>query len=300
MSESLSKIIDLFLDECISMNRYSEMTIKSYRTDLKIFLEFCNSEDKEGINDINQKLVKRFIAKSYTDGLAATTISRRLSATRRFFSFAHQNDYIKQNYISYLKNPKVSRKLPEIISVNEFDAVLTNIDKATEESNDNYDGCLHVVIFELLYGCSLRVSEVCNLRVSNVDLHGKQLKVLGKGNKERIIPIGDKSIPSIIKYLEARKSYCDNYLLINRKGKRINSRFVHRIVGKYLSEVTSLERKNPHLLRHSSATHLLDNGADLLAIKEILGHSNLSTTQIYTHTSIERLKKVYKQSHPKS
>lgn len=300
MAESIKDIVDYFFNECSSMNIYSQMTLKSYRKDLEIFMEFCASENKNHIDEINQKIVKKFLSKSYTDGLTTTTISRRLSAIRRFFNFAHQNDFVKQNYISYIKNPKVIRKLPEILSINEFDAVLNEIDKLCTQSNDIYDKYLFKVIFELLYGCSLRVSEVCNLLVQNVDLIEKQLKVLGKGNKERIIPIGEKSIPSFIEYLTVRNSNNEIYFLINKKGKRIYPRFVHRIVSKYLGNVTSLKKKNPHLLRHSSATHLLDNGADLLAIKEILGHSNLSTTQIYTHTSIERLKKVYKQSHPKS
>lgn len=300
MPESITNIIDLFFNESSSMNTYSKLTIKSYRKDLELFLEFCNSEDKTNMDEINLKVVKKFIAKSYSAGLSASTISRRLSAIRSFFSYAHQHNFLKQNYISYLKNPKVKRKLPEILSVNQFDLVLIDIEKSFSNPNLSFEKNLHTVIFELLYGCSLRVSEVCNILIQNLDLNGKQLKILGKGNKERIVPIGEKSIPNLKNYLLVRKSNIENYLLLTKKGKRIYPRLVQRIVSKYLSEVTSLQKKNPHLLRHSSATHLLDNGADLLAIKEILGHSNLSTTQIYTHTSIERLKKVYKQSHPKS
>jgi site-specific recombinase XerD len=157
------------------------------------------------------------------------------------------------------------------------------------------------VIFELLYGSALRVSELCNLNRADIDLERKTLRVTGKGNKIRIVPIGEKSIETLSNYLSKFPIKSLNEPLIEtKKGGRIYPRLVHRIVNKYLALVTDIKKKSPHVLRHSAATHMLDNGADIMAVKEILGHENLSTTQIYTHVSIERLKSTYKKSHPKS
>jgi len=156
-------------------------------------------------------------------------------------------------------------------------------------------------IFEILYGCAIRVDELCKLNYGDLDLKEQTLKVFGKGSKMRIVPVGEKSVEVINKYLKLKAFDVPTVpLFTNRKGKRIYQRFVHRLVNKYLSRVTDLKKKSPHVLRHSAATHMLDNGADLKAVKEILGHESLSTTQIYTHVSVERLKSTYKRSHPKS
>jgi integrase/recombinase XerC len=157
------------------------------------------------------------------------------------------------------------------------------------------------IIFEILYGCALRVSELCNIKYSDLDVAKSQIRVLGKGNKTRVVPIGEKSLVVLKEYLDLNpvNSHSD-YLIRNKNNQKIYPRFVHRIVNKYLSLVTDIKKKSPHVLRHSAATHMLDNGADLMAVKDILGHENLSTTQIYTHVSIERLKSTYKKSHPKS
>lgn len=299
MNKSIEDIISLFISEMSAVKRYSDLTVKSYKKDLEIFLAYCSNQKIYELEKVSLKLIKRFMAESKLSGNGPATISRRLSSLRKFLKYSLQNNYVKSNLISFVKNPKVKRKLPEILNQNEFLHVLELIDNKII-SDYSYKDVLDKLIFELLYGCSLRVSEVCNLRLDNVQLKSQQLKVLGKGNKERIVPIGSKSVESFDNYLKIRKFNVQSYFLTNEKGNRVNSRYVQRIVNKYLGAVTSLKKKNPHLLRHSSATHLLDNGADLIAIKEILGHSNLSTTQIYTHTSIERLKKVYKQSHPKS
>ena len=169
-----------------------------------------------------------------------------------------------------------------------------------EIDKDKKNAKLYKVIIELLYGCALRVSELCNLNYGDVNISSKTVRILGKGNKVRITPIGDKSIIVLNEYLSDKNLNSKDPLLIDRNGKRIYKRMVHRIVNKHLGKVSDLEKKSPHVLRHSAATHMLDNGADLRAVKEILGHENLSTTQIYTHVSIERLKTAYKKAHPKS
>jgi site-specific recombinase XerD len=194
-----------------------------------------------------------------------------------------------------VRNPKTSKKLPEITS---SENILKTFQLA-EEADDN--PALIKAIFEFLYGCSLRVSEVCNLKAGDVDLEKGSVRVLGKGSKTRIVPIGEQSKKNLAEYLSLFpvENFSQTFLR-NKSGKKLYEKYIYRIVNKYLSKVTDIRKKSPHILRHSSATHMLDNGADLRAVKEILGHENLKTTQIYTHVSIERLKQSYKKSHPKS
>jgi site-specific recombinase XerD len=227
-------------------------------------------------------------------GLEKISVSRKLASIRGFFKYAYKLNYIEANPASYISNPKSGRKLPEIVPQEIILNTYLEIDK------DQNNAKLYKVIFELLYGCALRVSELCNLNFGDIDIRSKTVRILGKGNKVRITPIGDKSIIVLNEYLSDKKLNSNNPLLIDKNGNRIYKRMVHRIVNKYLGKVSDLEKKSPHVLRHSAATHMLDNGADLRAVKEILGHENLSTTQIYTHVSIERLKIAYKKAHPKS
>ena len=227
--------------------------------------------------------------------LNTKSISRKLAVLRSLFKFSFQRDIIKGNPATDIHNPKTKRELPEVISTE----VILSAYLEAEKKDENPE--LIKVIFELLYGCAIRVSELCGLNKVDLDLSGQTLKVLGKGNKNRIVPIGNQSIQIIMNYLSARGNIKGKEpLIITGTGRRIYPRFVHRIINKYLSIVSDAKKKSPHVLRHSAATHMLDNGADLRAVKEILGHENLSTTQIYTHVSIERLKSTYKKSHPKS
>lgn len=231
------------------------------------------------------------------ENLTKTSISRKLSALRGLYGFAIKNELTTINPLTDLSNPKIERKLPEIISLDSFLEIFTLLNRSEENNNVQ----LIKAIFELLYGCALRVSELCNLRIKDISFQENTIRVLGKGAKIRIIPIGDISKEIVKKYLAFRDNIEGNSpLLLSVRGKRLSPRTVYGYVNKYIAKVSDIEKKSPHILRHSAATHMLDRGADLLAVKEILGHENLSTTQIYTHVSIERLKKTYKQSHPKS
>jgi site-specific recombinase XerD len=223
------------------------------------------------------------------------SIVRKLSSLRGLFKFAFKEDLINLNPTAQIRNPKTSKKLPEIASSED---ILKTFQLA-EETDD--DPQLVKVIFELLYGCSLRVSEVCNLKAGNVDLEKGLIRVLGKGSKVRMVPIGNKSKINLAEYLSffPVENYSEPFVR-NKSNKKLYEKFIYRLVNRYLSKVTDIRKKSPHILRHSSATHMLDKGADLRAVKEILGHENLKTTQIYTHVSIERLKQSYKKSHPKS
>jgi len=244
---------------------------------------------------VNERLIKSYLMHLSERDLEKISIVRKLSSLRGLFRFAFKEDLIKNNPTSQVKNPRTSKKLPEITSAE-------NILKTFELADSDAGNPLLIkVIFELLYGCSLRVSEVCNLKAGDVDLEKGLLRVLGKGSKTRIVPIGKQSKKNLAEYLSSSpvKNYSEPFVR-NKEDKKLYEKYVYRIVNKYLSKVTDIKKKSPHILRHSSATHMLDRGADLRAVKEILGHENLKTTQIYTHVSIERLKQSYKKSHPKS
>lgn len=292
----ISNLIENYLQELSSVRRYSEHTIRNYKKDLSRFEQFCSANAIYAITEVSERVIKRFLIDLNILELDKVSISRILSSVRGLLKYAFQKDILNINPAAYIKNPKVNRKLPEIMSVNN---ILTVYKKAEEEEKGK--SLLIKAIFELLYGCSLRVSELCGLIVGDYDSRNNTLKVFGKGSKFRIVPIGNKSIVILNEYLTTFPyGKISDPLLRTPKGNRLYPEFVYRIVNKYLTKTTELKKKSPHILRHSSATHMLDKGADLRAVKEILGHENLSTTQIYTHVSIERLKNTYKKSHPKS
>jgi site-specific recombinase XerD len=278
-----------------NIRRYSSNTVKSYQADFSDFIKYCNDYNKNDIALINDRFIKSYLMHLSEKKIEKISIVRKLSSLRGLFKFAFKEDLIKQNPTSQLKNPRTSKKLPEITST---ENILKTFELADESDNNPL---LVKVVFELLYGCSLRVSELCNLKAGDLDLEKSVVRVLGKGSKVRIVPVGEESKKNLADYLISypAKNYSEP-LLRNRTGGKIYEKYIYRIVNKYLSKVTDIKKKSPHILRHSSATHMLDRGADLMAVKEILGHENLRTTQIYTHVSIERLKKSYKKSHPKS
>lgn len=291
----IDNLIEKYLSEIKNIRRYSDNTVKSYRTDLEEFAVYCSEKQKTNLAEISERFIKSYLMILSEKDLDKKSIARKLAAIRSTFKYAYQNDLIIENPLSFISNPKSNRKLPEVVST----TLILEIYKLAEESDDNPE--LVKIVFEMLYGCALRVSELCDLRFSSVDIKKAQVRVLGKGNKMRIVPIGDKSLIVLNDYLLKNpvKSY-DDYLIRTKKNDKLYPRLVHRMINKYLTKVSDIKKKSPHILRHSAATHMLDNGADLRAVKEILGHENLSTTQIYTHVSIERLKSTYKKSHPKS
>lgn len=294
----LSLLSEKYLNNLKNIKRYSELTVKAYREDLSSFIEFCNNKSKNSSEEISEKFIKSFLMHLSGNGLSKKSISRKLSSIRGMFRFALNHNIIEHVPTIFIHNPKTQRNLPEIISYNMFQKVFENVDEFVDNKNR---AILIKTIFEILYGCAIRVSELCKINSVDLDLDQQTLKITGKGNKQRIVPVGSKSIPILREYINSKSIIEPNSpLLTNKNGKRIYPRFVYRIVNKYLSQVTDIKKKSPHVLRHSAATHMLDNGADLRAVKEILGHENLSTTQIYTHVSIERLKNAYKKAHPKS
>jgi site-specific recombinase XerD len=299
----IKEVYSEYINEIRNIKRYSPNTVVSYSKDLKSFMDYCTEYSKTEIEKISEKMIKSYLMILSESGLEKISVSRKLSSIRGFFRYAFKLNYIEVNPASSITNPKSSRKLPEVASeeiiLNSFREIDKGIkNRGGEIDNDKKNAKLYKVIIELLYGCALRVSELCNLNYGDIDIRSKTVRILGKGNKVRIVPIGGKSLITLQSYLSTTKQKNNAALLVTEKEERIYPRMVHRIVNKYLK--SDLKKKSPHVLRHSAATHMLDNGADLRAVKEILGHENLSTTQIYTHVSIERLKTAYKKAHPKS
>ncbi|MCU7495002.1 MAG: tyrosine-type recombinase/integrase [Ignavibacteria bacterium] len=288
------RVIEDFLENLQKIGRFSGNTVKAYRQDLIQFCEYCESCNCTDILKVNEKLVRRYIISiNLNSEYEKSSISRKLSAIRSLFNYASRDNIVPANPLKRISNPQVKRKLPEVVPEKIMDELSTKLEK--EEK------LLHNAVVEVLYSCALRVSELCSLNVCDIDFEKGSVRVTGKGSKTRIVPIGKQSLQVVKKYLDSRASLeYTNPIFVTSRGKRIYPRYVYRIINRYLSEETELKKKSPHVLRHTAATHMLDNGADLLAVKEILGHESLSTTQIYTHVSIERLKNIYKQAHPKS
>lgn len=293
----IKNFIENYFTELSGLRRASKHTIIAYKNDLNIFSQFLDSKNISDIKKVTEKTIRLYVMFLNDLSLEKSSISRKLSSLRGFFDFLIRKGIIEINPVGEIPNPKIKRKLPETINLDSFLEIYRLLD---EEGNIEKNSKVKA-IFEVLYGCALRVSELCNLNVGDIDFSNKTIRVLGKGSKIRISPIGSKSLEIVKAYLNMKENNSGTQPLFTApSGKRIYPRYVHRIVNKYLSKVSDIIKKSPHILRHSAATHMLDNGADLLAVKEILGHENLSTTQIYTHVSIERLKNTYKKAHPKS
>lgn len=293
----IKAIIDQFLSELKGIKNASENTISAYQRDLRQFNSFICELNISEINKITKKHIRHFIVQLNLDKNSTSTIARKLTTLRGVFRFAIRNEFIDSNPLKNISNPKIKRNIPETLSLSSFENVINTLSKKEVEENN----LLLIAIFELLYGSALRVSELCSLDYGDIDLINKIVKVKGKGSKERIVPLGTQTITAINNYLKVIKHDSKSSpLFFAKSGKRIYSRIIQKHVKENIQLVSDISKKSPHVLRHSAATHMLDNGADLLSVKEILGHQNLSTTQIYTHVSIERLKKTYKSSHPKS
>lgn len=286
-----------YLRELSAVRGASEKTIISYRKDLDDFFAFLEEKNLRDLSGITHSTIRMFLGSMSRRSYSSSSVSRKLSSLRGFFKFLLKNDIIETNPFLGLSNPKIKRKLPEILDLDSYLEIFRFIDQNEPEARR----ALYKAIVEVLYGTAIRLSELCGLNNEDLDLPQGTLRVIGKGGKMRIVPIGEKSREILKCYLsEKKKDGRKDPLFLTPSARRIYPRMVQRVVGKYIAMVSNISKKSPHVLRHSAATHMLDRGADLLAVKDILGHENLSTTQIYTHVSIERLKMTYKASHPKS
>ena len=273
--------------------RYSVHTLLSYSTDLKQFTNFLSSEfSVKSIRKVNFQLVRSWIAKLLNENISARSVNRKITTLKTYFRFLLQENLIKQSPMQKIISPKTSKRLPVFVEQVKMEKLLNEIDFGV-----GFLAQRDRLILELFYFTGIRLSELINLKNKDINYSDSTILVLGKRKKERLIPLTSDILSKIKKLNSSNKS---KYLFTTDKGKQISTKQVYRLVNKYLSMVTTLGKKSPHILRHTFATHMLNNGADINAIKELLGHANLSATQIYTHNTIEKLKTVYKQAHPRA
>ncbi len=295
---SLSSQIKSFLTHLKKEKNFSENTVVSYRTDLKELEAFIEKKKgKVNYKEVDRNILRDFVIDLNLKKKSFTTIARKISTIRSFFRFLKRGNIIKKNPALFLITPKKEKRLPEVLSVEQMREVLEKPQK------DNLRARRDKAILELFYSTGIRLSELAGLDLTSIDYRGETVRVSGKGKKERIVPVGKKAILAVKDYLFHRRLLSDiktRALFINPQKQRLSERNIARIVKKSLNQVSEIKKKSPHILRHAFATHLLDAGADLMAVKELLGHKNLSTTQVYTHVSVERLKKIYKQAHPRA
>ncbi|MBB3124985.1 integrase/recombinase XerC [Mesoflavibacter sabulilitoris] len=293
-------LLQSFLDYLLLEKNYSELTIKAYGKDIQSFLDFLKEEYKnENLKEVNYAQIRSWIIQMVNQNISNRSINRKISSLNSFFKFLIKTEYIKTNPLAKHKALKTSKKVQVPFSEEEINSVLNKISHA-----DSFEGVRNKLIIELFYATGIRRIELINIKVKNIDLESKTVKILGKRNKERVIPLLNMLVDSIKTYLEKRKSLekieDEDYLLLTVKGVKLYETLVYRIINEYFSLASSKVKKSPHILRHSFATHLLNQGAELTAVKELLGHSSLAATQVYTHNSIAELKKVYAKAHPRS
>lgn len=286
----MDRYIDKFVSYLEVEKNYSPHTVLNYRADLVEFAEFVGKVPLEGIDYL---LLRRYLAQLRTNQYRPRTLARKLSSLRSFFRFLHRESLIKRNPAVLLMSPKMEKRLPNFMTEEEVVKFIES--PSLKETSGKRDRA----ILETLYGTGIRVSELVGLDVQNLDLIGNILKVAGKGKKERLVPMGDKAAQALKDYLDHRGKD-SKAVFLNKNGTRLCDRSVRNIVNKYIQKASLSYHVSPHVLRHTFATHLLNRGADLRSVQELLGHVNLSTTQIYTHVTTDRLKKVYDQAHPRA
>lgn len=280
--------------------RYSAHTLKAYRSDMAQFFQYLQQRyDSLDIESLSHHHIRSWMVELVEQGITTRSINRKLSCLKTYFKFLRRQGLIDHNPMSKIQMPKVGKRLPTVVGEKQMARLFERV-----EFPDGFSGVRDRLLLELLYCTGMRRSECAALTVFDIDSERQQIRILGKGNKERIIPIPAHLARLIERYLEIRQqTFPENHipqLLLTDKGEAVNTNHIYRLVKQYLSLVTTAEKKSPHVLRHSFATHMANNGADLNAIKLLLGHSSLAATQVYTHNSIETLRKVYQQAHPKA
>ena len=307
---NLIHAIDKFSAYLINEKNYSKHTLMNYIKDLNDLYSFIAKSLEESSPQIELKYIDEATLKGFIAGFVMNrelkyskrTISRKISTLKSFYKFLNRKKHYSENPSRNLVFPKLGKGLPIVLE----ETSLTGLLNSDTFSKDIW-GVRDKAIIELLYSSGIRLSELINLTIDKVDMDNFTIRVKGKGRKERIIPVGPVAIGAIAEYLDKREVYFnekgtdfDNGVIFNAKnGKKLYPALMNRITAKYISGISELKKKSPHVLRHSFATHLLDHGADIRAVKDLLGHSSLSTTQVYTHVSVDRLKKVYQKAHPK-
>jgi integrase/recombinase XerC len=289
----------LFIEYLSVEKKYSTHTITAYQKDLQQFQQYISENYGDvSASSISHSQIRSWLAQLLADDVKATSVNRKISSLKSFFKHLQRLGKVQKNPMVKVQAPKKPKQLPVFVEKAKLDALTSEI---LPEDGDDIVALRDRLVIELLYGTGMRLSELINLKEDDIDQHNGTLKVLGKRNKERIIPITPQLLQLIDNYMQKKLENSDkNVYLLSNRGKKMYPKLVYNIVNSNLTLVTTLKKRSPHVLRHSFATHLLENGADLNAIKELLGHANLAATQVYTHNTIERLKDVHKKSHPKS
>lgn len=298
---------DDFLEYLLHEKRYSPHTCTAYGTDLIEFRDYLATRYQiDSLLDPNFQIVRSWIAALMDTEISPRSINRKISSLRAFYRFQMREGNMKVNPMLKIQGPKTKKRLPVFVDESAMQ-VLHGKGMIEETENDLYSGNLVRLIIEILYGTGMRLAELINLQIEDVNLNSGTVKVLGKRNKERIIPITSELKTLISKYMHVRDGIINDspsenarFLLLQENGKKLSRSFVYTKVKQYLSLVTTIDKKSPHVLRHTFATHMLNNGADLNAIKELLGHANLSATQVYTHNTVDKLKVIYHKAHPRA
>jgi integrase/recombinase XerC len=294
----LQEVIEQFMQYSEMEKKQSKHSCDAYASDLRQFSDYLEAQYQiKEISEFNHLQIRSWIASLMQAGISARSISRKISTLKSLYKFMRKQEWVSINPMVKIQLPKVSKKLPVFVDEIAIDKLFNS-----DSFSDDFNGKRDELVLHVHYGTGMRLSELINLKEKDVDTFKSQLKVLGKRNKERIIPISKELLQYISSFiaLKKEKGLVLPELLCSENGKKLYPKLVYTIVHQSLSGVTTIQKRSPHVLRHTYATHLLNNGADLNAIKELLGHSNLSATQVYTHNSIERLKEVYKKKHPRS
>lgn len=290
--------IEPFINYLLHQKRYSSNTIIAYQKDLEQLFDFASKTYQvSSSKEISSNIIRSWLADLKENTNSNRTIIRKISSIKTYFKYLKKNNLVTHNPLTKVVTPKTNKPLPSFLKTEETIDLFQ-----PEHFADDYIGKRDLMILELFYATGMRLSELTSLNLNSINLNSDYIKVIGKRNKERIIPITLSLKQKITDYLNYRKKFGEDtqYLFLTEKGKKIYTKLVYRIVISYLSSVTKNDKKSPHILRHTFATHMLNNGADLNTIKEILGHSNLSATQVYTHNTIEKLKNIHKLAHPKA
>ncbi len=296
-------MFDQFVSEYLAVLRLeknlSDNTINSYKNDINNFFIFCEENDIDDLNQVNSVHISQFMQIQREAGYKSSTTARYISSLKGFFSYLHQSNYIESDPTESMLSVKLSRKLPTVLSVEEIDKIFS-----LPDTNDKF-GLRDRAILEILYSCGLRVSESINLKKSDLLLKDEVIRVFGKGSKERIIPIGTSAIQWVTKYLInsrpflVKRNVSKDYVFLSVRGSKLSRMAVWKIIDKYVKDAEIKKEIHPHTFRHSFATHLIEGGADLRAVQEMLGHSSISTTQIYTHIDRQYIKQVHHDFHPR-
>jgi integrase/recombinase XerC len=295
-------VIQPFLDYLKFQKRYSQHTIVSYQNDLTSFFDFTFSSFGEmPLNEITASFVRTWLASLKEQGMESRSINRKISTLKSFFKFQLKEGKLMLSPMTTIISPKNKKRLPQYVEEKGTEILFKYV-----EFEDGWKGRTESLVMHLFYNTGIRQAELVGLKESQIDKSNNQIKVLGKGNKERVIPVSRELMNLAVTYIQDKRKdfekFDAEYVLINEKGKKLYPRYVYSLVKKYLSakDVTTIDKRSPHVLRHTFATHLMNNGADINAVKELLGHSSLAATQVYTHNTIDKLKDIYKKAHPKA